>query len=308
MLAFIRQEQERFDEAGELAARALIFEPASGHAVHAKAHVHYKTGDHRAGLAWLDDWIATCGARASHRAHFSWHAALHELALGDYKAVARRYTDQLAPPTVSGTRALVDSASLLWRARLAGAGPVGRIEDVLDSIPPTLLAEPPTPFAALHVAIAFAAADDCHRLAQLRRWARARDTAPFVETVAPLADALCDVVHGDPGRATEGLLALRGVEQLGGSVAQQQVVEDTLIHCALQAGWHDVAAEILDHRLERRDSPRERQLRDRLHTTSSPRERDQSGPSTRQNRLTRPDHNATDVARGGHARPERRSA
>ncbi|MDT4923284.1 MAG: hypothetical protein QOG01_997 [Pseudonocardiales bacterium] len=168
MLAFIRQEQERFDEAGELAARALIFEPASGHAVHAKAHVHYKTGDHRAGLAWLDDWIATCGARASHRAHFSWHAALHELALGDYKAVARRYTDQLAPPTVSGTRALVDSASLLWRARLAGAGPVGRIEDVLDSIPPTLLAEPPTPFAALHVAIAFAAADDCHRLAQLR--------------------------------------------------------------------------------------------------------------------------------------------
>lgn len=122
MLAFVRQDQSRFEEAGELAAAALAVEPASGHAVHAKTHVHYETGDHRAGLAWLDDWIRSCGAQASHRAHFSWHAALHELALGDDRAVAARYASQLAPPTVQGVRALVDSASLLWRLHRGGVG------------------------------------------------------------------------------------------------------------------------------------------------------------------------------------------
>ena len=62
MLAFIRQEQDRFAEAAELSSRALLLEPTAGHAVHAKAHVHYETGDHAAGLRWLDSWIQTCGA------------------------------------------------------------------------------------------------------------------------------------------------------------------------------------------------------------------------------------------------------
>ena len=121
LLAFIRQEQNRFDEARELADRSLAIEPAAGHAVHARAHAHYETGDHVAGLAWLDAWIATCGAGASHRAHFSWHAALHELALGQDRAALARYAGQLAPPTVTGVRALVDSASLLWRGYATGA-------------------------------------------------------------------------------------------------------------------------------------------------------------------------------------------
>ena len=73
-------------------------EPASGHAVHARAHVFYETGEHVVGLAWLDEWIRTCGREANHRSHFSWHAALHELMQGDVEAVRRRYERELAPP------------------------------------------------------------------------------------------------------------------------------------------------------------------------------------------------------------------
>ena len=76
---------------------------------------------HEAGLRWLDPWITTCGRHATHRAHFSWHAALHELATGDGDAVRRRYWDQLAPPVVTGVRGLVDSASLLWRCEMTGS-------------------------------------------------------------------------------------------------------------------------------------------------------------------------------------------
>ncbi|MGH8895142.1 MAG: FAD/NAD(P)-binding protein, partial [Actinomycetes bacterium] len=121
LLAFVRQDQGRYDEAADLSGRALAVQPSSGHAVHARTHVHYETGDHTAGLAWLDPWIASNSREASHLAHFSWHAALHELSMGDAAAVRARYASQLAPPYVQGVRALVDSASLLWRCHVTGS-------------------------------------------------------------------------------------------------------------------------------------------------------------------------------------------
>jgi tetratricopeptide (TPR) repeat protein len=266
LLAFTRQEQERYAEAGELAVRALAVEPSAGHAVHAKTHVHYETGDHRAGLAWLDAWIETSGAKASHLAHFSWHAALHEIALGDDAAVQARFAAQLAPPQVNGVRALVDSASLLWRLRMTGSAATGDIAAVLDVVPGTLLSAPPTPFVGLHAAIALAAAGDCGGLVRLRRHARSRGAA-FTDLVAPLADALCDVVHDDPERALETLLALGGdaaLVPLGGSAAQREIVEETLINCAIAGGRPEIAADVLSRRIERRNSPADRNRRDGL--------------------------------------------
>ena len=99
-LAFVRQDQERWAEAEDLSSYALSVEPASGHAVHARAHVYYETGDHTTGLAWLDEWIRTRGPEANHRSHFSWHAALHELMQDDVEAVRRRYARELAPSVV----------------------------------------------------------------------------------------------------------------------------------------------------------------------------------------------------------------
>ncbi len=49
MLAFIRQEQERWDEATELSERALAEVPSSGHAVHARAHVYLRDRGPRRG-------------------------------------------------------------------------------------------------------------------------------------------------------------------------------------------------------------------------------------------------------------------
>ncbi len=62
LLAFVRQEQGRFDEAMDLSCRSLAEEPGAGHSAHARAHAHYETGDHDAGLAWMDDWVRGDGA------------------------------------------------------------------------------------------------------------------------------------------------------------------------------------------------------------------------------------------------------
>lgn len=122
LLAFTRQEQHRYNEVALLAENALACEPASGHAVHALAHVLYETGQHHVGRTWLDHWVAQSGRDAVHRAHFSWHAPLHELALDDSEAARRRYDAQLAPPIVMGVRGLVDASSLLWRWQLSVEG------------------------------------------------------------------------------------------------------------------------------------------------------------------------------------------
>lgn len=256
-LAFVRQDQERWEEAEELAAYALSVEPSSGHAVHARTHVFYETGQHAEGLRWLDGWIDGCGRQANHRSHFAWHAALHELMQDDVEAVRRRYDRQLAPPGVSGSRALVDSGALLWRCRVTdtwtGALPA---HEVTAAAPTGWLAEPPTPFAAMHAALALAAEGDETGLAALRTTAAGHLDPVFRDVVSPLCGALVDVVEGRYAAAATALRALLPrAAALGGSAAQREVLEDTLVHALARSGATTAAAAVLEGRLDRRASP-----------------------------------------------------
>ncbi len=253
LLAFIRQEQRRWDEAMALSCRSLELEPAAGHSVHARTHVHYETGDHRAGLGWLDGWIQGVGRASDNLAHYSWHAALHELSMGDFAAVQDRYAAELAPPTVVGCRALVDSCSLLWRWVITpGADEVPAMQDVVDVIEDDLLERPPTPFIALHSAVTLCAVGEVDRLHRLDAWARRHDDPAYAEVVSPLCAALHSLAAGDPGTAADRLSDLLGaVWRLGGSDAQREVVEDTLIAALLAAGRFDEVRPVIDRRLDR---------------------------------------------------------
>lgn len=260
-LAFVRQDQERWDEAESLASRALAAEPASAHAVHARTHVFYETAEHKAGLAWLADWIGAWGAASDGRVHFTWHAALHELMLGDDKAVRRRYDRDLAPPVVAGPRALVDSASLLWRCKVTRDWEVRPAANaVLDVSPPDMLATPADSFSAMHAAIALAAARDGDRLGELEAYAARHDSPVCRQVIAPLCRGLANLLAQRWTAAVTDLQTVHPhVERLGGSAAQREVIEDTLAHALASAGRHDEAVDILSARLDRRPhSPLER--------------------------------------------------
>ena len=265
-LAFVRQDQERWGEAEDLASYALCVEPSSGHAVHARAHVFYETGQHVAGLAWLDEWIRTRGPEANHRSHFSWHAALHELMLDDVEAVRRRYARELAPPQVSGSRVVVDSGALLWRGQVTGAWDDGlSVAQVREAAPAEWLSAPGTPFAAMHSAVLLAASSDVAALADLGTLARTSDDPVFREVVAPLCAGLGAVVEqrwDDAAAVLSGVVAT--MAPLGGSKAQREVVEDTLVHALAMAGRNQEAAVVLDARLSRRASPLDARRRARL--------------------------------------------
>ena len=259
-LAFVRQEQGRWDEAEELAVRSLGEQPDAGHAVHARTHVFYETGRHEAGLRWLDGWIAEHGPRANSGAHFSWHAAIHELALDDPKAVWRRYECQLAPPLVTGTRALVDSGSLLWRCRMVSRwrGPVPA-EELMNAARTEWTCAPPNPFAALHGALALALTEDAAGLAALHRWAGRHASPVFQEVVAPLCGGLCAVLEERWDDAV-GLLSLLlpRRSELNCSLAQAEVIEETAVYAMIRAGQTARAARAIAARLDRRPSALDR--------------------------------------------------
>jgi uncharacterized NAD(P)/FAD-binding protein YdhS len=268
LLAFVRQEQGRYAEAERLAARSLAAQPASGHAAHALTHVFYETGDHGGGLSWIDRWIADHGPRSSYLAHYSWHAALHELSLDDADAVRRRYAAQLAPSSVTGARALVDSASLLWRTWLAGLWegelPIG---EVLDGVPACLLEHPGTPFGALHAAVGLAAAGDADRIERLGAYAATQADSTFPEVVAPLCAGLSALVRREPERAVVELArVVPKAGRLGGSAAQQEVVLETLVHALVAADRPIAACRLITERLDRRPSPLDRRRRAQLQT------------------------------------------
>ncbi|WP_205472380.1 pyridine nucleotide-disulfide oxidoreductase [Nocardioides sp. SYSU D00038] len=259
LLAFVRQEQLRFDEAMELSHRSLAVEPGAGHSAHARAHAHYETGDHAAGLAWMDGWVTGDGAGTDSISHFSWHAALHELSLGDLDAVRRRYEAQLLPSHGLGCRALVDTGSLLFRWALTpGATDVPGLDAVVAATGPDVLARPATPFLALHAAVALLALDDAAGLSALARWAADHDHPVQRGVVAPLARAFGQLQAGRCSAAADALARLeQGVRRLGGSDAQREVVEEARIAALLRAGRWDEARIVLDRRLDRRPSPRD---------------------------------------------------
>jgi uncharacterized NAD(P)/FAD-binding protein YdhS len=242
LLAFTRQDQSRFEEAGLLAESALACEPSSGHAVHAQTHVMYETGQHEQGRVWLDHWITETGRSAGFRAHFAWHAALHELALDDVEAVRRRYQAHLAPPAVTGVRALIDSAPLLWRWRVSAGGELPPVAPVIAAIGPDLLFRPQTPFIALHAALTLAAAGDVTGLRALREHCRAAAEPAMRAAVVEVCEALIAMAEQRWEAAWRQLeRVLPGLVEIAGSAAQREVFHETLRYCRAQDARHAAA-------------------------------------------------------------------
>jgi hypothetical protein len=244
-LAMVRQEQRRHDEARELAASALESEPAAGNAVHVLAHVNYETGEHAAGLHWLDEWREDHTV-AAYQQHFVWHTTLHLLAMGDLSGALSRYTKEIGPHDP------VDAGTLLWRCRLAGADvrELGRqaavgAEPILESLPAA--------FPVFNVSFALAAAEDVEGLDALCARLEADDRPGFADLVAPIVRALLAAVEGRHGDSTSILAGvLADLSRVGGSNAQREVVEDTLIFELVEAGQVGEARSILESRLCRR--------------------------------------------------------
>ena len=121
--------------------------------------------------------------------------------------------------------------------------------------PTEWLVAPPTPFAAMHGAVLLAADGDAAALSALADRATRSQDQVFRDVVAPLCEGLVSVVEERWNAASATLSrVVATMAPLGGSKAQREVVEDTLVHALAMAGRSTEAAAVLDERLSRRSS------------------------------------------------------
>ena len=252
--AMIDQDRGDLDRAHSLAARVLETDPGHFGGAHPMAHVFYESGQHAEGLSWLDGWLASADAGSDWFAHLSWHSALHVLGLGDDEQVVARY---LACTALQGVTTVVDRTSLLWRCRLHGlvAGPADPADPPTVELVRRLLGDPPTCFLAFHAVLGLAAAGDADGLLALAAGAPTMTAPGVAELLPPLARGWAAYVAGEYAAAADLLLpTLPTLVRVGGSHAQREVVEDTVIEALLRAGRPDEAATLLRRRLDRRES------------------------------------------------------
>ncbi|MGH2587929.1 MAG: hypothetical protein ACRDJE_23660, partial [Dehalococcoidia bacterium] len=258
--AMALQECDRFAEACRSAERSLAHEPRNAMAAHALAHVLHATDNHVALRHFLGVWLADYDRQAPLHCHLSWHLALAELAGGRVQASLDRYERDIRPVLqVRPATALVDAASLLWRQRLRKTGQ-GATDQALRwgdvaAVAIPLAARPGFAFVDVHSALALAAAGEETALGTLIDGLRrlAAQGHAVTETVTlPLALGLRAFAAGDNEEAIRRIAPVAGsVVRLGGSNAQREVIEETLLAAYLRAGRLEEAETLWRERADR---------------------------------------------------------
>ncbi len=258
--AFALEEMGRLDEALDIIERSMAANPANAHGAHIKAHVLYERGEDAAGLAWLDSWLPSYPRAGLMHCHISWHVAMFALVLGDGARAWRIYREQVHPGGAWGPALNVatDAPAFLWRSELAGHKRDQVLWRQLNDYVRTAFPRPGVAFVEVHRVLSAVAAGD---RAGLESYAAeieervAAGKAPSGDVVPRLARGLAAYGAEDWDRTIAELEpALAQTVRIGGSRAQRDVVENTLIAAYLKAGRQAEARQRIAAHTDRRPS------------------------------------------------------
>jgi tetratricopeptide (TPR) repeat protein len=234
-------------EDGQLAvARAKIEQslaanPNNAHGAHGFAHVCYETGELDAARTFLSTWLTAYPREGFFYGHLSWHLSLCEIQTGEWTKALRLYRDAIALDRHSGgpQQKVSDGAAFLWRAELAGHPRDAAAWRALYGYANSALPRPGNGLADLHVILAqavmgnYAALDA--RARQIEGLVR-EGRYPSGSYLPALARGFATFEHGDFSAAIEALAPLAGEnERIGGSRAQHDLIEFTLLRAYLSA-------------------------------------------------------------------------
>lgn len=254
-LAFVYHETQRFAESRRLSERSLAKYPGNANASHNMAHVFFETLDHDGGVAFLERWLTGYDRGAPYHCHLIWHLALFELHRGRIDRVLEIFDRDIQPAT-NPRLAVMDGPATLWRLRLYGheVDP-GRWAPLAALA--ARVARPGFVFGDIHAALAYAATGDARALTalidNLRALAAKGNLA--AEVGLPLVEGVAAFAAGELAGALRHFEAVEpDIHRMGGSHAQWEIFEETMVVAYLRLGRHEDSARLLRRRLARRAS------------------------------------------------------
>ena len=234
--------------------RSLAQNPSNPWAAHARAHLCYEQGDPNAARAFLASWLTTYPRNGLLYSHLSWHLALGHLEAGDAAAAFRLFREAFAPDVHSGPPRgkVTDAISFLWRWELAGHPRDAEAWRIMHDFANSAFPRAGVAFSDMHIALAQAVAGDD---AALEARARQMDELarngryPSGPCVPAVSRAFAAFERRDFAAAIDALEPIAGeLERLGGSRAQLDLVEFTLLKAYLGADRLDDARRMLSVR------------------------------------------------------------
>jgi tetratricopeptide (TPR) repeat protein len=255
MHAFGLEEMGQYAEAERSGRTAVEMEARDSWAQHAVAHVLEMQGRQRDGIAWMEGNTDNWSQENFFAIHNWWHLALYYLDLGETDKVLTLFDGPIFGSRSSVIMDLVDASAMLWRFHLRGI-PVGdRWQAVADAWEP-IAGESIYAFNDAHAMMAFVGAG---RSASAQRildaqaanmTAEFNDNAKFTREVGrPVALAIQAFGDRRYGETVRYLRKVRNIaHRFGGSHAQRDVLDLTLIEAAFRSGQQALAAALTSER------------------------------------------------------------
>ena len=249
--AIALSEDGRLTAARPKIERSVTLNRKNAHVAHGVAHVCYESGDADAGREFLSDWLADYPRDGAFHGHLSWHLALFELGAGHWAAAQQRYRDAIALDRHSGgpQQKMTDGTAFLWRSELAGHPRDDDAWRAMHDYGASALPRPGAGLADLHVILTQAVMlDDVAldaRIGQMEELARA-GRYPSGSYLPELSRGFVAFERGDYPAAIAALAPLaQQSERIGGSRAQHDLIEFTLLKAYLNADRLEEAQQFL---------------------------------------------------------------
>jgi hypothetical protein len=213
------------------------------------------------GIRFMTAENTAWGAGNLFTVHLWWHLGLYHLEAGRIDDVLSIYDSEVHHTGSAGVPLeMLDASSMLWRLRLDGVDTGDRFAQLADAWQPYSAADPWYAFNDLHGVMAEVGAGRLDEArAVVHRLAAAATTGTnrmmTAEVGLPASRAVIAHAEGRFGDVVAELFPIRRqFHRFGGSHAQRDVLQRTLLDAAIRDGQLDLARALTAERLGMRDT------------------------------------------------------
>ncbi|HYC47040.1 MAG TPA: tetratricopeptide repeat protein [Burkholderiales bacterium] len=254
MYAFGLEETGDYRNAEVHGRSSVELEPRDGWGYHAVAHVMEMQGRRRDGIAWLRGTAGQWSPESFFAVHNWWHLALFHLGVDEIDEVLALFDGPIFGERPDIVLEMIDASAMLWRLHLRGVDVGNRWARLADKWEP-IAGAGNYAFNDMHAMMAFVGAGrhsagrtvlEAQRIAMDAHG----DNALFTREVGHAATrAILAFGEGDYAQTVELLRPIRSyAHRFGGSHAQRDLIDLTLIEAATRSGNERLAKALVAER------------------------------------------------------------